>query len=77
MPRWSCCGSSRRGPAAASRTQRTEAAQKRLEDWRRRRTGLVGRRLAELDEADRAALRAALPALRKPAVTLHGEAEDQ
>ncbi|ANP52706.1 DNA-binding MarR family transcriptional regulator [Streptomyces griseochromogenes] len=60
----------------AARLQLTEAAEKRLEDWRRRRAELVGRHLSGLDEADRAALRAALPALRKLAAALHEEAED-
>ncbi|MEU9993309.1 MarR family transcriptional regulator [Streptomyces sp. NPDC048045] len=60
----------------AARLLLTETAEKRLEDWRRRRTELIGRQLSRLDEADRAALRAALPALRKLAVTLHEEAEE-
>ncbi|MFE1883816.1 MarR family winged helix-turn-helix transcriptional regulator [Streptomyces diastatochromogenes] len=54
----------------------TEAAEKRLGDWQRRRAELVGRHVARLAEADREALRAALPALRKLAVTLHEEAEE-
>ncbi|MFI1769062.1 MarR family winged helix-turn-helix transcriptional regulator [Streptomyces sp. NPDC020800] len=60
----------------AARLLLTETAETRLEDWRRRRTELIGRQLSRLDEADRAALRAALPALRKLAVTLHEEAEE-
>lgn len=60
----------------AARLLLTGAAGKRLEDWRRRRAELVGRHVSRLDEADRAALRAALPALRKLAVTLHEETED-
>ena len=60
----------------AARLRLTEAAEKRLKDWRQRRAELVGRQLSRLDEADRATLRAALPALRKLAVTLHEEAED-
>ncbi|WP_373034290.1 MarR family winged helix-turn-helix transcriptional regulator [Streptomyces sp. NRRL B-2790] len=60
----------------AARLMLTGAAEKRLEDWRRRRTELVGRHLSQLDEADREALRAALPALRRLAVTLHEEAEE-
>lgn len=60
----------------AARLRLTEAAQNRLRDWERRRAALVGRHVARLDEADREALRAALPALRKLAVTLHEEAEE-
>ncbi|OXY88761.1 MarR family winged helix-turn-helix transcriptional regulator [Streptomyces diastatochromogenes] len=60
----------------AARLLLTEAAEKRLGDWQRRRAELVGRHVARLDEADREALRAALPALRKLAVTLHEEAEE-
>jgi DNA-binding MarR family transcriptional regulator len=59
----------------AARLRLTEATQNRLRDWERRRAALVGRHVARLDEADREALRAALPALRKLAVTLHEEAE--
>ncbi|ANS62639.1 regulatory protein [Streptomyces lincolnensis] len=54
----------------------TPAAEARLSEWRRRRADLVSRQLARLDEADREALRAALPALRELAVNLHEEAED-
>ncbi|MGW7259681.1 MarR family winged helix-turn-helix transcriptional regulator [Streptomyces sp. NPDC054834] len=60
----------------AARLQLTEAARDRLSDWQRRRAALVGRHVARLGEADREALRAALPALRKLAVTLHEEAEE-
>ncbi|MEU1405446.1 MarR family transcriptional regulator [Streptomyces sp. NPDC005728] len=60
----------------AARLLLTEAAERRLRDWQRRRTELVGRHLARLDEADREALQAALPALRKLAVTLYEEAEE-
>ncbi|MFG2125234.1 MarR family winged helix-turn-helix transcriptional regulator [Streptomyces sp. NPDC048710] len=60
----------------AARLLLTEAAEQRLGDWQRRRAELVGRHVARLDEADREALRAALPALRKLAVTLHEEAEE-
>ncbi|WP_371650099.1 MarR family winged helix-turn-helix transcriptional regulator [Streptomyces mirabilis] len=54
----------------------TPAADARLRDWRERRTALVRRQVARLDEAERAALEAALPALRKLAVNLHEEAEE-
>jgi DNA-binding MarR family transcriptional regulator len=60
----------------AARLQLTEAAEKRLGDWKRRRAELVGRHVARLDDTDRAALRAALPALRKLAAGLHEEAEE-
>ncbi|MFF3336661.1 MarR family winged helix-turn-helix transcriptional regulator [Streptomyces sp. NPDC002888] len=60
----------------AARLLLTEAAETRLRAWQQRRAALVGRHLARLDEADREALRAALPALRKLAVTLHEEAEE-
>ncbi|MFH8775038.1 MarR family winged helix-turn-helix transcriptional regulator [Streptomyces sp. NPDC017958] len=60
----------------AARLLLTEAAEQRLGDWQRRRAELVGRHVARLDEADREALRVALPALRKLAVTLHEEAEE-
>ncbi|MFI6493091.1 MarR family winged helix-turn-helix transcriptional regulator [Streptomyces sp. NPDC050564] len=54
----------------------TPAADARLRDWRQRRAALVRRQMARLDEADRAALEAALPALRKLAANLHEEAEE-
>ncbi|GLW74304.1 hypothetical protein Kpho02_66020 [Kitasatospora phosalacinea] len=48
----------------------TEEAVERLAAWRQRRTELLGEVLAELDGADRAALAAALPALRAVAAGL-------
>ncbi|MEV1067211.1 MarR family transcriptional regulator [Streptomyces sp. NPDC050263] len=60
----------------AARLLLTEAAETRLRAWQERRAALVGRQVARLDAADREALRAALPALRALAVTLHEEAED-
>lgn len=60
----------------AARLRLTGAAEKRLEDWHRRRAELVGRNLDHLDDADRAALRAALPALRRLAGRLREEAEE-
>lgn len=60
----------------AARLQLTAAAEKRLGDWKRRRTELVGRHVSRLDDTDREALRAALPALRKLAAGLHEEAEE-
>ncbi|MFC9636164.1 MarR family winged helix-turn-helix transcriptional regulator [Streptomyces mirabilis] len=60
----------------AARLLPTPAADARLREWRERRTALVRRQVARLDEAERAALEAALPALRKLAVNLHEEAEE-
>lgn len=60
----------------AARLLLTEAAEVRLDAWRQRRAALVGRQVARLDQADREALRAALPALRALAVNLHEEAEE-
>ncbi|MFD8766216.1 MarR family winged helix-turn-helix transcriptional regulator [Streptomyces mirabilis] len=60
----------------AARLLPTPAADARLRDWRERRTALVRRQVARLDEAERAALEAALPALSKLAVNLHEEAEE-
>ncbi|MFI7504981.1 MarR family winged helix-turn-helix transcriptional regulator [Streptomyces sp. NPDC049687] len=54
----------------------TQAAETRLRDWKQRRAALVRRHVTGLDAADREALRAALPALRTLAVSLHGEAEE-
>jgi DNA-binding MarR family transcriptional regulator len=54
----------------------SEAAETRLRDWRERRAALVRRQVARLDEADRKALEAALPALRLLADNLHEEAEE-
>ncbi|MEV7342071.1 MarR family winged helix-turn-helix transcriptional regulator [Streptomyces sp. NPDC093544] len=60
----------------AARLLPTPAAEARLRDWRERRAALVRRQVTRLDEADRAALEAALPALRKLAANLHEEAEE-
>ncbi|MEU7723064.1 MarR family winged helix-turn-helix transcriptional regulator [Streptomyces tibetensis] len=60
----------------AARLLPTPAAEARLGEWRRLRAELVRRQVARLDEADRQALHAAIPALRKLADTLHEEAED-
>lgn len=53
----------------------TPEARSRLCDWETRRSALVSEQLARLPEADRAALAAALPALRLLAHNLHEEAE--
>ncbi|MET7942000.1 helix-turn-helix domain-containing protein [Streptomyces sp. NPDC005302] len=60
----------------AARLLTTPAADTRLRDWRRRRAVLVRRQVGRLDPAERAALEAALPALRKLAANLHEEAEE-
>jgi DNA-binding MarR family transcriptional regulator len=60
----------------AARLLPTPAAETRLREWRRRRADLVRRQVARLDEADREALRVAVPALRQLAVILREEAED-
>ncbi|MGV9566792.1 MarR family winged helix-turn-helix transcriptional regulator [Streptomyces sp. NPDC003480] len=60
----------------AARLLPTEAAETRLRDWRERRTALVRRQVARLDDEDRKALEAALPALRKLAENLHEETEE-
>ncbi|MFL6053712.1 MAG: MarR family winged helix-turn-helix transcriptional regulator [Actinoallomurus sp.] len=49
----------------AARLQLTDAARKRLANWRDRRARLVGTLLDELSEEDRASIAAALPALRR------------
>jgi DNA-binding MarR family transcriptional regulator len=60
----------------AARLLPTEAAQTRLRDYAQRRAELVRRHVGRLDEADREALEAALPALRRLAANLHEEAEE-
>ncbi|MEU1529274.1 MarR family winged helix-turn-helix transcriptional regulator [Streptomyces fagopyri] len=60
----------------AARLMPTPAADARLRDWRQRRAALVRNQVARLGEADRAALEAALPALRELAANLHEEAEE-
>ncbi|MFF8732745.1 MarR family winged helix-turn-helix transcriptional regulator [Streptomyces sp. NPDC015171] len=60
----------------AARLLLTETAERRLRDWRRRRTELMGRQVSGLGEADQEALRAALPALHRLAVMLHEETEE-
>ncbi|MFI9808806.1 MarR family winged helix-turn-helix transcriptional regulator [Streptomyces sp. NPDC052301] len=60
----------------AARLLLTGAAERRLEDWQRRRADLVGRHVARLPEPDREALRAALPALRRLAASLHDDLDE-
>ena len=59
----------------AARLLPTPAAGARLGEWRKRRADLVRHQLSRLDAADRAALHAAIPALRKLADNLHEEAD--
>ncbi|CAM5245935.1 MarR family transcriptional regulator [Streptomyces xanthochromogenes] len=63
------------GDRRSARLHVTPAAQERLHDWQRRRAALMGEQVARLDPADRAALAAAMPALRRLAENLHEEAE--
>lgn len=60
----------------AVRVLPTPAAVTRLSDWQERRAALVRRHVARLDDVDREALRAAIPALRRLAVELNEEAEE-
>ncbi|MFD9869850.1 MarR family winged helix-turn-helix transcriptional regulator [Streptomyces niveus] len=53
----------------------TEAATSRLADWQARRSALVREQVDRLTGEERAALAAALPALRRLARNLHEEAE--
>lgn len=59
----------------AARLLLTEAARARLRDWRERRAALVRSQVERLAPADRDALRAAVPALRRLAENLHEEAD--
>ncbi|MFD0634000.1 helix-turn-helix domain-containing protein [Catenulispora yoronensis] len=54
----------------------TPEAERRLQDWQDRRAALFRDHVGALPEADRAALAAALPALRALADSLHAEAEN-
>ncbi|MFJ5222143.1 MarR family winged helix-turn-helix transcriptional regulator [Streptomyces sp. NPDC088400] len=53
----------------------TQAAEARLNDWAARRGELVRAQVERLTQEDRAALAAALPALRRLARNLHEEVE--
>jgi DNA-binding MarR family transcriptional regulator len=53
------------GDRRAVRLELTPAAQRHIADWRDRRARMVGARLADLSDDDRAAIGAALPALRR------------
>ncbi|WP_405726281.1 MarR family winged helix-turn-helix transcriptional regulator [Streptomyces sp. NBC_00028] len=60
----------------AARLMPTPAAEARLGEWRRRRADLVRQQVARLDEVDREALAAAVPALRLLAGNLREEGEE-
>ena len=53
----------------------TPEAEHRLQDWQDRRSVLVRAHIDRLSDADRAALTAALPALRALSASLHEEVE--
>jgi DNA-binding MarR family transcriptional regulator len=54
----------------------TPAAESRLRDWQERREALMREQVGRLSEVDRAALAAAVPALRRLAQGLREEVED-
>ncbi|MFI8234686.1 MarR family winged helix-turn-helix transcriptional regulator [Streptomyces sp. NPDC085900] len=60
----------------AARLMPTPAADARLAEWRKRCGELVRDGLSGLNETDREALRAAVPALRRLAENLYEEAEE-
>ncbi|MET7682598.1 MarR family transcriptional regulator [Streptomyces sp. NPDC005423] len=60
----------------AARLVLTESARTRLDDWHERRAALVRAQVARLDDTDRDALLAAVPALRRLAAHLHEETEE-
>lgn len=55
----------------------TPAAVSRLREWQARRSALVREQVERLDDADRAAITAAIPALRRLARQLHDDHADQ
>jgi DNA-binding MarR family transcriptional regulator len=61
----------------AARLMVTDAARERLTEWEQRRSELLTAQLARLAEEDQAALRDAMPALRRLAENLHEEVEAQ
>jgi DNA-binding MarR family transcriptional regulator len=65
------------GDRRAVRLELTPAARAHLAQWRARRARLVGARIAELPEEDRAAIAAALPALGRLLDGLQEPAADQ
>jgi DNA-binding MarR family transcriptional regulator len=63
------------GDRRAVRLELTPAAQRHIADWRDRRARMVGARMADLSDDDRAAIGAALPALRRLVSGLQTEPE--
>jgi DNA-binding MarR family transcriptional regulator len=63
------------GDRRAVRLELTPAAQRHIADWRDRRARMVGARMADLSDDDRAAIGAALPALRRLVAGLQTEPE--
>ncbi|ACU73427.1 transcriptional regulator, MarR family [Catenulispora acidiphila DSM 44928] len=63
------------GDGRATLLHTTPEAEKRLQEWQDRRSVLVRAHIERLSRADRAALDAALPALRALTTSLHEEAE--
>ncbi|OPF81045.1 MarR family transcriptional regulator [Streptomyces antioxidans] len=59
----------------SARLTATPAAVARLREWQARRGALVREQVVKLSESERAALAAAVPALRKLAENLHEEVE--
>lgn len=64
------------GDGRAALLRLTPEAERRLREWRDRRSVLVRAHIERLSEADRAALTAALPALRALSASLYEEAEN-
>jgi DNA-binding MarR family transcriptional regulator len=64
------------GDGRATLLRITPEAENRLREWAERRSALVRGHIELLSEADRAALDAALPALRALSALLHEEAEN-
>jgi DNA-binding MarR family transcriptional regulator len=61
------------GDRRAVRLELTPDAQRHIADWRDRRARLVGARIEELPDEDRAAIAAALPALGRLLTSLQAE----
>lgn len=64
------------GDGRATLLNTTPEAERRLREWQGRRSVLVRAHIDKLSDADRAALTAALPALRALVASLHEEAEN-
>ncbi|MFI9366313.1 MarR family winged helix-turn-helix transcriptional regulator [Kitasatospora sp. NPDC053057] len=65
------------GDRRAALLYATAPAEERIEAWRRRRRALMAELVADLPGPERAALAAALPALRRLAEGLHNLPEDE